>query len=115
MSQNSIIKERTYHNYAGRIKTYRLVNRELKRIAENYGDEDSDYDEVDEQKIALSAFEIEKLKNPLFVQKIKEAINTNIDHRQVTILKVAFSIFLVGLIAILILNYLQINKNLSSI
>jgi hypothetical protein len=28
----------------------------------------------------LSLFEMEKLKNPLFVEKIKNAINTNIDH-----------------------------------
>ena len=29
----------------------------------------------------MSAFEMEKLKNPLFVEKILSAINTNIDHR----------------------------------
>lgn len=42
---------------------------------------DSDYDELDEEKVAMSNFEVEKLKNPVYVSKIMAAINSNINHR----------------------------------
>lgn len=37
---------RTVQDYAGRIKTYRLRNGQLKRVIEQYGTS-SDYDELD--------------------------------------------------------------------
>ena len=58
----------------------------------------------------MSAFEMDKLKKPLFVEKIKSAINTNIDHGEVTLLKITFFLFLCCLITIISLNYIEINS-----
>jgi len=63
----------------------------------------------------MSVFEIDKLKNPLFVQKIKSAINTNIDHQEVTVLKVAFTAFLACLFGITILDYVEVNTQYSNL
>jgi hypothetical protein len=41
------MKEKSFLKYGGRIKTYRLIKGELKRVIEEYGDDDSDYDEMD--------------------------------------------------------------------
>ena len=81
MADHGELKERTHEDYAGRIKTYRLVNGELKRVLEEWGEADSDYDELDEEKVAMSNFEVEKLKTPVYVSKIMTAINSNINHR----------------------------------
>jgi hypothetical protein len=48
---------------------------------------------------------VEKLRNPLFVEKIKNAINTNIDHSEVTHLKLIFSLFLLALITLSVVNF----------
>lgn len=50
------------------------------------------------------------MKNPLFVEKIKAAINTNIDHAEVTTLKAAFSVFLFCLTCLCIVNFIQIGE-----
>lgn len=38
------LKERVFHNYAGKIKTYRLVHNEMKRVVEEWGSLNSDED-----------------------------------------------------------------------
>lgn len=56
MADKEELKERTFKDYGGRIKTYRLVNNELKRVLEEWGETNSDYDELDEEKVAMSSF-----------------------------------------------------------
>jgi hypothetical protein len=63
----------------------------------------------------MTIFEIDKLKNPLFVQKIKSAINTNIDHKEVTVLKVSFTAFLICFFFITIVDYMEVNTQLSKL
>lgn len=58
---------------------------------------------------------MEKLKNPLYVEKILSAINTNIDHREVSVLKVAFSLFFLALIALSVLSHLDAGRQFSTI
>ena len=54
-NEDEEIKERTFRDYAGRIKTYRLEKGELKRLVVNY-EMDSDDDVSDEEKSNLSTF-----------------------------------------------------------
>lgn len=63
----------------------------------------------------MSNYEMSKLKNPLFVKKILAAINTNIEHHEVNILKIAFSILLLALTTITVLNYIDVNRQFSKI
>lgn len=56
MADKEELKERTFKDYSGKIKTYRLVNNELKRVLEAWGETSSDYDELDEEKVAMSSF-----------------------------------------------------------
>lgn len=43
------------------------------------------------------------------MDKIKEAINTNLDHMEVTTLKVSFTLFLLVLISLSVVNYLHVS------
>jgi hypothetical protein len=45
------MKEKSFLKYGGKIKTYRLVRGELKRVVEEWGDEDSEYDELGEENL----------------------------------------------------------------
>lgn len=90
-----------------------MVKGELKRVVEAYGTEDSEYDEENEAQVGLSKFETAKLKDPLFVEKIKSAINTDIDHEEVFVLKLIFTIFIIGLLTSSILSYIFVGQQFS--
>jgi ABC-type antimicrobial peptide transport system permease subunit len=55
------------------------------------------------------------LKNPLFVEKILSAINTNIEHKEVTILRVAFTAALVILMALAVCSHLEVTAQFDTI
>jgi hypothetical protein len=82
---------------------------------EGFDENEDDYDEFDEENFDLSLFEIEKLKNPLFVEKIKNAINTNIEHGEVTNLKILFTIFVCCLVVLSVINYIEVSAEFSQL
>ena len=49
------------------------------------------------------------------MEKILSAINTNIDHQEVSVLKVAFSLFFLALITVSVLSNLDANRQFSTI
>ena len=58
---------------------------------------------------------MQKLKNPLFVEKIKNAINTNIDHIEVSSLKIVFTLFIIILCVLSFYGYSTVRGEFSSL
>ena len=52
----------------------------------------------------MNAFEIGKIKDPVYAMKIKSAINTNVNHTEVKYLKIMFAIFTIIITALSILS-----------
>jgi hypothetical protein len=48
--------QRNFISYDRKIRTYRLLNNEIKRVVENYGDNKNSLDELDEVKSAANGF-----------------------------------------------------------